>query len=196
MPTKLFNPWRDAFLQVVQEFEAAAPLKAASLAGDLKAWTSCLTSAVVRACEAVGWRASAKGHPLDLLPQIGQEYLSIDVMAFAAPREGIRWPLPLAAFELENARRKDRVAYSLWKVLCLRAELRVVFAFRKSREESRLLVGELYADVIAGLPVDERINSRGETMLVIGNRGEGETFPYGYFTYWLLDPNIGRFEKI
>jgi hypothetical protein len=37
---------------------------------------------------------------------------------------------------------------------------------------------------------------QGETVLVIGNRGEGETFPYGYFTYWMLDANIGRFEKI
>ena len=36
----------------------------------------------------------------------------------------------------------------------------------------------------------------GETAVVIGNRGEGETFPWGYFKFWLLDANLGRFEKV
>ena len=31
---------------------------------------------------------------------------------------------------------------------------------------------------------------------VVGNRGEGETFPWGYFKFWLLDSNLGRFEKV
>ncbi len=35
----------------------------------------------------------------------------------------------------------------------------------------------------------------GETVLIIGNRGEGETFPRGYFKMWLLDYNVGRFEE-
>lgn len=192
----LFHGWQTSFLQVVQESETAAPLKTASLTADLKAWTSCLTAAVVRSCKVRGWRAAAKGHPLDLLPQVGQEYLSIDAMAFAAPADGVRWPLPLAVFELENVRRKDRIAYSLWKVLCVRAELRVVFAYRANREESRQLVGDLCSDVIDGLTIAARTALQGETVLVVGNRGEGETFPFGYFAYWLLDTNIGRFEKI
>ncbi len=77
-----FSVWRDAFLNVVQEPETAAPLKAASLAEDLKSWTACLTAAVVTSCRQLGWLAAAKGHRLDELPQAGQEYLSIDVMAF------------------------------------------------------------------------------------------------------------------
>jgi hypothetical protein len=193
MDEGLFHRWRTSFLHVVQESETAARLKAASLTADLKVWTSCLTAVVVRSCTAIGWRAAAKGHPLDLLPQVGQEYLSIDVMAFAAPAEGVRWPLPLAVFELENVRRKDRIAYSLWKVLCVRAELRVVFAYR---EESRQLVNNLCDDVIDGLTIPERAALKSETVLVVGNRGEGQTFPWGYFTYWLLDTNIGRFERI
>jgi len=35
----------------------------------------------------------------------------------------------------------------------------------------------------------------GETVVVLGSRGEGETFPWGYFKFWSLDPNLGRFEK-
>lgn len=32
--------------------------------------------------------------------------------------------------ELENSRDSERIAYSLWKVLCVRAELRIVFCYR------------------------------------------------------------------
>jgi hypothetical protein len=35
-----------------------------------------------------------------------------------------------------------------------------------------------------------------ETVLVVGNRGKGETFPCGYFKFWMLDTNLGRFEKV
>jgi hypothetical protein len=70
-------------------------------------------------------------------------------MAFAGT-SSIRWPLPLAAFELENHAKDDRVAYSLWKVLCLRVGLRVVFAYRPDWERSRQLVNAVAADVIGG----------------------------------------------
>jgi hypothetical protein len=172
-------------LQVVQEADTAAPLKEASLAEELKHWTTCLTAVVVRSCASIGWHAAAKGHRLDLLPQIGQEYLGIDVMAFSGAGtetdHDSRWPLPIAAFELENHRKDDRVAYSLWKVLCIRAPLRVVFAYRPDWEQSRQLVTQLTEDVIGSLSFDQRDQIDGETILVIGNRGEGETFPYGYF---------------
>jgi hypothetical protein len=194
--TSRFELWRSAFLSVVQEQDVAAPLKAASLAEDLKVWTSCLTSAVVTSCRELGWLAAAKGHRLDELPQAGQEYLSIDVMAFASSPATGRWRLPIAAFELENHRTDDRVGYSLWKVLCLRTDLRVVFAFRGDWEESRRSVDTICRDVVGSLTIAERVAVTGETVLIIGNRGDGETFPWGYFKMWLLDTNVGRFEKI
>ena len=73
--SKFFEVWREAFLSVVREPTTAAPLKAASLAEDLKAWTACLTSAVVASCRQVDWIAAAKGHRLEEFPQAGQEYL-------------------------------------------------------------------------------------------------------------------------
>jgi hypothetical protein len=106
-----------------------------------------------------------------------------------------RWPMPLAAFELENHPKDDRVAYSLWKVLCLRVGLRVVFAYRPDWERSRQLVSALAADVVGGFRPEQRAALGGQTVLVVGNRGEGETFPWGYFKFWLLDGNLGRFEK-
>jgi hypothetical protein len=195
----LLGVWRSSFLQVMQDPVAAAPLKEASLTENLRAWTTCLTAAIVNSCVALGWRAAAKGHLLEHLPQPGQEYLNIDVMAFPAEtspvRNSGRWPMPLAAFELENHHKDDRVAYSLWKVLCLRADLRVVFAYRPDREQSRRLVTAIGDDVIGGMTPEQRSNINGETVVIIGNRGEGETFPWGYFKFWALDPNVGRFDK-
>ncbi len=196
MTSGRFQPWRDAFLSVVQDQETAAPLKNASLAEDLKSWTTALTAAVAKSCKSLGWRPAAKGHRFDEHPQSGEEYLGIDVMAFDAPARLGRWRLPLAVFELENQRSDDRVAYSLWKVVCLRADLRVVFAFRRDWQESLNSVDTICSDVIGSLSPSERMALTGETALVIGNRGEGETFPWGYFKWWLLDTNLGRFEKV
>jgi hypothetical protein len=191
-----FETWREAFMSVVQDAETAAPLKAASLAEDLKAWTACLTAATVTSCRCIGWLAAAKGHRLAELPQAGQEYLGIDVMAFPpAPASG-RWRLPVAVFELENGRTDDRVAYSLWKAICVRAELQVVFAFRRDWEASRHTVDAVCRDVIGSLSVAQRAALSGETAIIVGSRGEGETFPWGYFKCWLLDTNVGRFEKV
>jgi len=181
MNCSLFQQWQAAFLQHVQDPSTATPLKEAAITGQLADWTACLTAAVVRSCEALRWRATGKGHPSALLPQAGQEYLGIDVMAFAPLVEGVRWPLPLTVFELENARADNRVAYSLWKVLCVRAALRMVFAYRPDWEQSRVLVANLEKDVIRGLRLDECSAITGQTVVVVGNRGEGETFPWGYF---------------
>src|SRR5262245_3724974 len=195
MNGSLFQQWQAAFLLHVQDPPTASPLKEAAVAGQLADWTACLTTAVVRSCEALGWRAAGKGHPLALLPQAGQEYLGIDVIAFTGTAS-TRWPLPLAAFELENHLKDDRVAYSLWKVLCLRVGLRVVFAYRPDWERSRQLVNAVAADVIGGLRPEQRTAIDGQTVFVVGNRGEGETFPWGYFKFWMLDTNLGRFEKV
>lgn len=189
-----FESWQSAFLEAVKDPAHGDALKAAALAGDLKTWTARLTTTVVRSCEALGWKAAGKGHRLNLLPQAGQETLSIDVMAFdQAPG---RWRFPHAAFELENSPTDDRVAYSLWKVLCLRVGLRVVFAYRADWDRSRELVTVLGNEVIGSLRPEQRVALAGPTAVVVGNRGEGETFPWGYFKFWLLDANVGRFVKV
>lgn len=189
--------WWDAFLKQIQEPCQAASLKQASLAEDLKEWTRMATQSVVRACNATGWEAAARGHRLERLPEGGGEYLSLDVMAFPQRDSSeARWPLPVAVFELENSARNDRVAYSLWKVICVRAELRVVFAYRQDWLQARQLIEQLGTEVIAGFSPHQRMMLGGETAVVVGSRGEGETFPYGYFKLWLLDVNLGRFDRV
>lgn len=188
--------WREIFLGKIQDPSTAEALKVASLSEDLLKWTASLTEAVVKSCQEINWTTAAKGFPSKSLPQMGQEYLSLDVMAFPTNLKTARWPMPTAVFELENHRSDQRVAYSLWKVLCVRAELRVVFAFRRTWEAGRTTVDTVCKDVIGGLSPMDREALSGETILAIGNRGEGETFPWGYFKFWKLDPNLGHFEKV
>jgi hypothetical protein len=203
MPSDAHDPqidsrWRQAFSASLQAPENAEPLKQAAVAGKMAAWTKQLTAVLVQSCQAMGWSAAAKGHPLNLLPQLGQEYLGMDVMAFEPQRDAGEpcWRFPIAVFELENSRGDDRVAYSLWKVLCLNCRLRIVFAYRQDWEEGRKLVGKLSADVVGAMPISQCNELIGTTLLVIGSRGEGETFPWGYFKLWELSANLGRFEKI
>lgn len=191
-----FESWQASFQELLKDPEIAAPLKAAAIDEDLKAWTSCLTSSVVETCRTQGWQAAAKGHLLESNPKPGQEYLNIDVMALPPQSESIRWAFPAAVFELENSRTDTRVAYSLWKVLCVRASLRVVFAFRRDWESSRKTVDAVCADVIGGMSIAERMKIEGDTLIIVGNRGDGDSFPWGYFKCWRLDANLGRFQKI
>jgi hypothetical protein len=72
----------------------------------------------------------------------------------------------------------------------------VVFAYRPDWEQARRLIGALADDVLAGHSPQEQAAQGGQTVVVIGNRGEGETFPWGYFKFWLLNRNLGRFEKL
>lgn len=195
MKRNLFTSWHRAFVEVIRASTLGNPLRDASLASDLKAWTSSLTAAVVQACQSMGWRAAGRKHKLELLPKPGQEYLSLDVMGFDPESMLGRWPMPIAVFELENHRTDDRVAYSLWKVLCVKAQLRVVFAFRTNWAASRDSVTSIAKDVIGSLSTEQLHDLRGETAIVFGNRGEGEVFPDGFFKSWLLDKELGRFEK-
>jgi hypothetical protein len=190
--------WREVFLGVLQAEEVAGPLKEAALAGKLGDWTRQLTGVIVQACRALGWCAAAKGFPLNLLPQAGQEYLGMDVMAFEppSPTEGRCWRFPVAVFELENSRDDDRVAYSLWKVLCVRSDLRAVFAYRDDWELVRALVSRLATDLLNAVPPKQRGALGGQTLLVTGSQGEGETFPWSYFKIWELSLALGRFAKV
>lgn len=191
--------WRDAFLRHLENGEVAEPLREAAMEERLADWTTLLTTVVVRSCDELGWPVAAKRHPLTLLPQPGQEYLGMDVMAFSdvadAGGTSLRWPAPFAVFELENSPRDDRVAYSLWKVLSVRARLHVVMAYRRTWEQATALPNLIAADVLPGLR--QTSGSRlDEVVFVMGSRADGGSFPWGYFKFWRLDHGVGRFTKL
>jgi hypothetical protein len=189
----LTERWRRHLFHHLERPHVGKPLQAAALSGKLAAWTAELTSAVVETCAVMGWRAAAKGYPGKVLPVSRSEYLELDIVAFGD--SSARWPFPIAIFELENSPSKDLVSYSLWKVLCVRAATRFVFAYRRDAEAGVALVSHLSQSVIGGLSIQDRTTIRGETTLIIGNPGVAETFPYGYFRAWTLDTNTGQFQR-
>lgn len=194
MRANLRDEFRSAFFTAARDGSASTRLREAGLNGPLGEWTKALTTTVVEACDGVGLRASAKGHELDLLPVARSEYLALDVTAFAeGPR---RWLFPTLIAELENQVKADFIAYSLWKVLAVRAALRIVFCYRKEREAVGELVSYLNREVVEALGVATRAGLEGETLLVVGTRAEASTFPHGFFAWFALERNAGRFTTL
>lgn len=188
----LASRWQTTFHRIVQQPEHAQPLKAAALQQHLGAWTQALTGVAVATCRNLGWQASAKGHALQGFPAPRSEYLGLDVMAFAAA--GDQWQFPVAVLELENSREDARIAYSLWKVLCVRATLRIVFCYRPSAAEAPLLVRYVCDRVVHAMDLTTRTTLDGQTLVVAGSRDDSTTFPYGFFKWWQLDANTGNFR--
>jgi hypothetical protein len=194
MPDSVAPRWFELFMETVQQHRLSTELKQASIQGALAKWTKALTSVVCSTCESMGWKAAAKGNRSHLLPVSGEEYLALDVVAFE-PAGDHRWRFPVSVIELENSRTDDRVAYSLWKVLCTRADLRIVFCYRRDSAEGTTLVKHLSEQVTGAMGIRERTQIGGETMLIVGSRNESATFPYGFFKQWQFDTNLGRFAR-
>ena len=182
-------------MDTVRTHEASTALRDAAQSGQLKNWTQALTGVVVGTFQSIGWRGAAKGHRADLLPIPREEYLALDAVAFEPAGDG-RWQFPVAVFELENSPADDLVAYSLWKVLCVRARLRVVFCYRRDASQGSELVRHLSEQVLQPMDIGHRATIGGETLLIVGSRSETATFPYGFFKDWSLDINTARFGRI
>jgi hypothetical protein len=186
--------WFATFMETVRQHQASTQLRDAALRAELGPWTQALTTIVVGTCERMGWKGAARGHRSSLLPVPREEYLSLDAVAFEAAGDR-RWRFPIAVFELENSLADDRVAYSLWKVMCVRSQLRVVFCYRQHAAEGSRLVRHLSAEVARAMEIPERTILGGDTLVVAGSRDETTTFPYGFFKEWLFDVNLGRFGR-
>lgn len=194
MTSSLTETFRTAFQRSAASDLYGPPLKNAALDGTLGDWTVALTSLAVAVCHDLDWRASAKGHSASMPPIQRSEFLGLDLMAFS-PGEA-RWLFPTAAMEFENSPREDQIAYSLWKVLCVRASLRVVFCYRKEASQAANLVRSVTSQVIRAMSTEGRVALEGETMIVVGSRNDAETFPFGFFSWWELDTNTGTFSRI
>jgi hypothetical protein len=190
----LVKRWQSEIIGILKQPEFSEPLKKAALETRMRDWTQALTGVVVEAFNRTGFRAAAKGHLLDCLPVSRNEYLSLDVVAF--PQGQSTWHFPIGAVELENSQDDKIIAYSLWKVLCVRADLRIVFCYRKTEDGISKLIRLLRDEVVEGMQIQSRVNLAGDTLVVVGTHGEINAFPYGFFKWWRLEKNTGRFELI
>ncbi len=174
------------------ELETVQKLRDAAIASDLTGWTQALTGLVVESLRNIELDVAGKGHRCTALPVAREEYLAIDVTAFKRTKGA--WRYPVAVCELENSTDEDVVAYALWKVLCVRNALRVVFCYRSARTDGPRLVDALTDRVVAAMAPQDRQLLMGDTIVFVGSRNESATFPYGFFQAWRLNRNLGRFE--
>ena len=76
-------------------------------------------------------------------------------------------------------------------------QLRVVFAYRREAVQGPPLVARLPDEVMGSLTVDQRLATRGAaTLVVVGHRGEAETFPYGYYRALAAGIEHRTFERV
>jgi hypothetical protein len=192
--TSLATRWTSAFYAMLTDDRPTAQdLRDASLRSELTLWTSTLTSVVVRSFEQLGLTAAGRGYRCSVLPVKRSEYLSQDVTAL--PMKGTGWRFPTAVCELENSADTDLVAYSLWKVLCVRCGLRIVLCYRPDPSAGPAFVADLATAVVSAMPLADRAKLDGDTLVIVGSRNESSTFPYGFFQAWKLNSNTGRFER-
>ena len=192
MERHIASSWQSAFLKKVQRPESAQLLKDAALSGRLADWTGLLTRVVVMSFREMGWQASARGNKLALLPIARSEYLSLDVVAF--PDAEKRWRFPIAVAELENSLDDDQVAYSLWKLMCVQADLRILICYRADASKGSDLIQSLRDEVVHSMELSKRIQLAGDIIVVVGQKGDAGTFPFGYFKWWVLELNTSTFR--
>lgn len=183
---------RSLYAALERDRSTASELRKAAVAGELGNWTQALTGLVARSFRDLGLDVAAKGHKCASLPVGRGEYLALDVTAL--PNTGRTWRFPAAVCELENSAREDIVAYSLWKVLCIRDVLRVVFCYQNERADASGLVRLLGDNVVGTMSLPERERLSGDTLVFVGSHSESNSFPYGFFRAWRLNRNVGRFE--
>ncbi len=105
-----------------------------------RAWTDLMR----RVMEAVGQKTNCwvvQRRPEN--KQKSGEYLNIDAVFLAwaeygPTKEGGQWDpfvLPLAVAETENSYDKQKISYSLWKILLVRAPIRALICYQRSAEK-------------------------------------------------------------
>ena len=150
-----------------------------------------MTSIVLGSCRDLGWDAAARGHRLARFPVPADEYLALDVTAFA-PGPASQWVFPQAVFELENYK-AVRMAYSLWKVLSVRASLRAVICYSDVSDASGATVRVLNEGVVQALRPALQSEPTADTLLIVGSRDRIGAFPDGFFQWWRLDVGLSHF---
>lgn len=99
--------------------------------------------------------------------------------------------LPHGHLALENRREPEYVGYALWKLLCVDADFRVLICYRPTAGEAGVLIRYLRDEALRAMDLPRHGRLHGETLVVVGSRGDTGTFPNGFFRWWSLDARAG-----
>ena len=98
-----------------------------------------------------------------------------------------RYVLPVVVVEHENSTNTDKVAYCLWKILCIRSPVKVLICYQRNKEDIALLRQKL-EDVIWKESLMTGSNS--DLLIIIGDESifeDSEWRDYFNFFEWRND---------
>lgn len=128
------------------------------------------------------------------------EYLNIDAVFIANAeydllKSGSKWDpfvLPQAVVELENRYDVERISYALWKILCVRAPIRVLICYQKGADKIMSLKKHLESVIWQGSLMK---GTGGDLLIIIGDDSlEAET-PLGEY-FKVFEWRNDRLEEI
>ena len=123
------------------------------------------------------------------------KYDLIEEYGFIEKKEWDNWDsfvLPRAVVELENSYDIKKIAYCLWKILWIRAPVRVLICYQEDKDKVKTLKQHLEDVIQRGKLVKE---TDGDLLVVIGDESVGDEASWGeYFTVFEWRNN--RLEKI
>ncbi len=128
------------------------------------------------------------------------EYLNIDAFFIDKAEDDLikeeseydPFVLPRAVVELENSDDKMKISYCLWKILCVRAPIRVLICYQSSRDKVTNLKQHLEGAIWQGSLMK---GTDGDLLVIVGDESSWNKASWGeYFSAfeWRND----RLEKI
>jgi len=133
-------------------------------------------------------------------PEESGEHLGIDAMFFdRAEYERVarddQWDplvIPKTVVELENRYDHEKIKYCLWKVLCIRAPLKVLICYQDTGQKVQDLTGILETVIWEGNLMED---SNSDLLIVVGDDSKGEETPWRQY-FRVFEWRGGRLEPI
>jgi len=162
--------WLDIFFQSLKKFEEES-----NIDGDAE-WTALMMKVMNDMGSKMNYRVVSR-HSESKLDS--GEYLGIDVMfldktKYSPTREMGVWDpfiLPSAVVEHENDYSHEKIAYDLWKIACIRTELKVLICYQAGWEQVDSLRKGLENIIISNGLMSK---DNGELLVIIGDGKEGD----------------------
>jgi hypothetical protein len=189
--------WLNHFTRIVVSEHQKHPQ---GVKGGDSGWTEFMQSVMDRVAEVMNCRV-ARIRPEN--EDESGEYLNIDAMyidnaAYIPKNKYDRYDpfvLPRAVVELENSDKLDKISYCLWKILCIRAPIRVLICYQRGADKI-ITLKQCLEDVIwQGSLMKE---SDGDLLVIIGDdrlRDEASWEEYFSIFEWRSD-ELERIEDL
>jgi len=168
----LKESWRKYFFKSLNSLEEPPPKDSAG-------WTAFMGTVLDKVAERMGCYVARRKRG----DQYTGEHLGIDAVFFenrAGKKLGYnkyggdQLVLPRVVVELENGYILDKIAYCLWKLLCIRSRLRVLICYQSNRQKIEALRRHLQDCIRKGGLLAKDI----ELIILVGNESADDEIPW------------------